>query len=284
MKFKFLPVIMILVLSVTGCEFFFNIPSTSQGPTVVDPIIVDQPEDPSSPARLVISFGAGEMKIAPGAEGLVSGSASYNVPDFKPEVSQTGNTVKITQGNYQLNKVPNFGKIINQWDLKIGTTPIDLEINAGAYQANLELGDLAITNLSVKDGASDVKLSFSSPNRTEMNLLRYETGASQVTLSGLSAANFSMLEFKGGAGNYTLDFSGDLRRNASVSINAGLGNLTIIIPELLPVQLTVDGSLANINMSNGWSRDGNTYTQAGSGPMLTMVVEIGAGNLVVTNP
>jgi hypothetical protein len=280
---KLLPLILILALGLTACGFSFELPSVTPGATLVDPISVTQAEDTTTPTHLVLSFGAGELNLAPGADGLVTGTASYNVVDFKPEITNTGNTVNITQGNYTLNKIPNFGKVINTWDLKLGTTPIDLEISAGAYKASLELGDLALTNLTVKDGASDVDLVFTNPNHTEMNLLRYETGASQVSLKGLSYANFSMLEFKGGAGNYSLDFSGELQRNASVSINTGLGNLTLVIPDGVPVQMTIDGNLANINIAGAWTKSGNMYTQAGTGPMLTIVVEIGAANLVVTS-
>ena len=93
--------------------------------------------------------------------------------------------------------------------LKLGETPMELEINAGAYQGQYEFGGLALTGLTIKDGASDVDLSFSEPNRTEMSVFRYETGASNVELTGLANANFSTLIFNGGAGDYTLDFSGD---------------------------------------------------------------------------
>jgi hypothetical protein len=280
---KILAIILILTLGVSACGVSFDLPQITPGPTQTDPIEVPLPEDMTSSTRLVLTFGAGELNVAPGADALVSGLATYNVTDFKPEITSSAGVVKITQGSYTLNKLPNFGKVINNWDLKLGTAPMDMEISAGAYHANLELGNLSLTNLTVKDGASDVRLTFSEPNRTEMNLLRYETGASQVSLKGLSNANFSMLEFKGGAGNYSLDFSGVLQRNASVSINTGLGNLTIAIPESLPVQMTIDGNLANISIGSNWVQNGNTYTQAGTGPMLTIVVEIGAANLVVTD-
>ncbi|HCC78200.1 MAG: hypothetical protein A2X25_04645 [Chloroflexi bacterium GWB2_49_20] len=280
---KILPVILILVLGVSACGVSFDLPVITPGPTQIDPIEVPLPENTTGSTRLVVTFGAGELNITPGADGLVSGLATYNVADFKPEITSNAGGVNITQGSYKLNKVPNFGKVINNWDLKLGTAPMDMEIFAGAYHANLELGNLSLTNLTVKDGASDVNLTFSEPNQTEMNLLRYETGASQVVLKGLSNANFSMMEFTGGAGNYSLDFSGVLQRNASATINTGLGNLTISIPEALPVQLTIDGKLANISIGSNWVKNGNTYTQAGTGPLLTIVVEIGAANLVVTD-
>ena len=231
----------------------------------------------------MLTFGAGELNILPGAENLVSGLATYNVADFKPEITSSNGAVNVTQGSYTLNKLPNLGKVINTWDLKLGSVPMDLEIIAGAYNASLELGNLALSNLTVKDGASDVKLTFSEPNLTAMNLLRYETGASQVALKGLANANFSILKFTGGAGNYSLDFSGALQRDASASINTGLGNLTLIIPKGLKVQLTIDGNLANINIGSNWEKNGNTYTQTGSGPMLTIAVDVGATNLIVTD-
>lgn len=280
---KIFSLLFILTLGVSACGVSFDLPDITPGSTETFAIEVSQPENQPNPTRLVLTFGAGELNILPGAESLVSGLATYNVADFRPEITSSESTVNITQGSYTLNKIPNFGKVLNRWDLKLGSTPMDLEITAGAYHADLELGNLALSNLMVKDGASDVRLTFSEPNRTEMNLLHYETGASQVALKGLANANFSIFKFSGGAGNYSLDFSGDLQHDASASINTGLGNLTIIIPENLKVQMTIDGNLANINIGNNWTQNGNTYTQVGSGPMLTIAVDVGATNLVVTD-
>jgi hypothetical protein len=278
---QLLPVTIILGSLLTACGISFDLPSTTPGPTVTESFEVPVPENASATIRLDITFGAGELNISPGTEWLVSGTASYNVADLKPEISSSLDSVSITQGSYTLNKWPNFNQMINNWDVKLGPAQMDLEISAGAYTADLEMGDLSLTNLAVKDGASDVHLSFSSPNRVEMNLLRYETGASQVTLTGLANANFSMLEFKGGAGNYSLDFSGELKRNGSVTINTGLGNLTLVIPSTLPVQMTIDGNMTNLSINDNWTRNGNIYTQSGQGPKLTILVEIGAANLTV---
>ncbi len=278
---KLISSVIILTMGISACGVSFDLPDITPGPTETFLIEVMQPEDSINPTRLILTFGAGELNIVPGAEILASGLATYNVPDFKPEITSSDGTVNVKQGSYTLNKVPNFGKVLNTWDLKLGSAPMDLEITAGTYHADLELGNLSLTNLTVKDGASDVRLSFSEPNQTEMNLMRYETGASQVTLEGLANANFSILKFTGGAGNYTLDFSGNLQHDASASINTGLGNLTLIIPNGLQVQLTIDGNLANINVGSNWIRQGNTYTQTGSGPMLTIAVDVGATNLTV---
>ena len=165
----------------------------------------------------------------------------------------------------------------------MGSAPIDLTIDGGAYQAQYDLGGLALTNLTISDGAADAKLNFASPNLAQMSLLSYSTGASNVSLTGLGNANFASLEFDSGAGNYTLDFSGSFQRAGSVHIGTGVSNITLVIPAGLPAQVTVQGGLSNVTHDSAWTKNGNVYTQPGTGLQLTIVVEIGAGNLTITH-
>ncbi len=279
---KLIPVTLILALLGTACDLHISLPITiTPGPTVTDQISVPLPAS-SGPVDLTLAFGAGTLKLSPGASTLVSGTATYNMPDFKPSVTADCSTVRVVQGNYKLIGIPDFSNIKNEWVLQLGAVPMDLTIEAGAYKAEYEFGGLALTNLTVKDGASGVKLAFSTPNQAEMNMFRYETGASNVTLSGLANANFAMLKFNSGAGNYTLDFSGQLKRDASVSVETGVSNMTLVIPTGTPAQLTVEGGLSNVTVPEGWTKNGNVYSQSGSGPVLTIIVGIGAGNLTIS--
>jgi hypothetical protein len=176
------------------------------------------------------------------------------------------------------------GEVKNVWDLQFGDSPIQLHIAAGAYQGRYELGGLAIEKLTIQDGAADVRLSFDEPNLTEMSLFSYATGASSVKLEGLANANFEEMEFHGGAGDYTLDFSGELQRDAEVSVDAGISSVTILVPEGVNVRLTFDGGLSNVDVHGEWEQNGTRYTQEGDGPMLNIRVKMGAGNLSLDNP
>jgi len=206
MKYLF-AFLIILALATMACGFSVNLPPVpTPGPEVTDEISVAVPK--GDEAHLKISFGAGELTLSSGAEDmLVEGTATYDIPNFKPEISESEGSVEIKQGQVKTLNVSDFK---NEWDLSLGETPMDLEINAGAYKGRYEFGGLALNNLTIKDGASDVDVSFDAPNLTEMSVLRYETGASNVELSGLANANFATMFFNGGAGNYTLDFSGEL--------------------------------------------------------------------------
>jgi hypothetical protein len=208
--------------------------------------------------------------------------ATYNIVDFKPKITEDGGVVTIEQGEYRVNGIPNFEGMKNEWDLKLGSLPLDLEINAGAYDGKFDFGGLALTNLSISDGAAEVEVDFSAPNEEEMSFLSYKTGASNVTLKNLANANFQTLVFESGAGNYKLDFGGELRRDGSVSISSGMSNLTLVIPEGMAVTVRVSSGLSNVQFPSGWGKNGDTYTQEGSGPELTIIIEMGAGNVQIT--
>lgn len=270
----------ILILATMACGFSVNIPSApTPGPEVTDQITVAVPD--SEETRMRISFGAGELRLSPGAEdALFTGTATYNFPNFKPEVIEDGGKIELKQGEF---KSLNVGDFRNEWDLKLGETPMELEINAGAYQGRYEFGGLALTRLTIKDGASDVNVSFSESNRTEMSVFRYESGASNIELTGLANANFSTLIFNGGAGNYTLDFSGELGQDATALVETGFGDLKLVISKGVDARVTVEGGAVNVNHSSGWGQSNRTYTQDGSGPTLTIIVKMGAGNVTITD-
>ena len=288
MNVKIISAIVVLALASMACGFSIDLPERPKaGPEVKESITVADPKlalsggEVSDETRLTISFGAGKLTLSPGAKNLVDGTAVYNVADLKPEVKKNGNSIEIRQGDFK--SLPPFDDMKNEWDLKIADTPLALTVEAGAYEGNLELGGLALKSLTVQDGASHVDLSFTEPNQTEMSVLRYETGASDVKLTGLANANFSTLTFSGGAGNYTLDFNGELQRDAVATIESGLGNLSLIVPEGVNALVTVEGTVLNINHGSGWAQNGQTYTQNGSGQTLTIVVKMAAGNLVITH-
>lgn len=280
MNVKVFSAILVLSIASLACGFSVDLPNLQKaGPEVKESITVADPD--SDETHLSISFGAGELKLSPGAKNLVDGTAIYNVDDFKPEIIENGDRIEIKQGN--LDSIPPLEDLRNEWDLKLGSAPMDLVISAGAYEGTLELGGLSLKSLEINDGASHVDLTFSEPNPVEMSIMRYATGASDVTLTGLANANFSTLTFSGGAGSYTLDFSGDLQRDGVVTIDSGFGNVTLIVPEGVNAKVNVEGAAVNINHGSGWSQNGDDYTQKGDGPTLTFVIQMAAGNLLISS-
>lgn len=281
----FIP-LLIVALATMACGITINLPfeNVRTIPTVVEDLTVPLPESSGS-LQLTLAFGAGELYLSPGAEtALVEGTATYNVDELKPKVRVDGSSVRVETGNLEVQGLPNFrSRYEHEWDLKLLDTPMDLTINAGAYKGIFDLGGLSLQSLRITDGASDVEVDFSTSNHDVMDTLRYETGASSVRLNRLANANFDRLEFKGGAGDYTLDFSGDLQRDATVTIDTGVSSVAVIVPQNVNARLLFDGGLSNVDISGDWERDGNDYVLNGQGPRLTINVNMGAGNLELRN-
>ncbi len=279
MKAKLISAFLVLALASMACGFNIDIPKLpTPSPEVTEDITVPNPDTDEVSLRL--AFGAGEMKLAPGAKQLVEGTATYNYDAFKPEVNTDVGNVQIKMGEF--NSIPAFNDLKNEWDFKLGDTPMDLTIESGAYTGNFEFGGLSLNNLTIKDGAANVELAFSEPNLVEMSTFRYETGASDLKMSGLANANFSIFDFSSGAGDYTLDFSGELQRDATIKLSSGFSNIIVIVPEDVDAVVTVDSGASNISAGSSWSKSGDVYKQKGKGPTLTFVIEIGAGNVTLT--
>jgi hypothetical protein len=270
-----------------ACSVTFNLPNVQSvtGNTISETISLPLPVDKNTPSNVTFQFGAGSLILQPGAtEGLVTGTVKYNVSELKPVVTSSNNNVTISQGKLNLNIVPAFiSKVINEWSFMLADYPMNLTINAGAYNGSYELGGLSITRLEVTDGAAKVDLGFSSPNMVEMSSLTYSTGASDVAITGLGNANVSDVAFNGGAGSYVLDFSGQLQRDMTVSVDSGISSVTIRVPPDVSAQVTSNSSLISVTTSGSWLQQGTTYQQSGSGNRIIILVRMGAGSLQLEN-
>jgi len=264
-----------------------SIPSVDvmTGPAVETAIHVPRLSDPAQEAYVTLSFGANELRLAPGAAGaLVSGTVRTNLRDFEPTVAIDGSDIRIEQGELEVKGIPNISAdtVINDWDLQLGSDPMRLRVTGGAYEGNMDLGGLALTDLYVSDGAATVKVDFSAPNTVEMSSLRYETGASTVELFNLANANFASMIFRSGAGTYKLDFGGTLRREAQVDIESGLCTLTIVVPEGTAAEAEISGGMSSVTTRGAWvTQDSTRYRVEGEGPRLLIDISMGAGTVIL---
>ncbi len=280
---RFLSALLVLGLAIMACSIQLPITEVKTGPVQTEPINISTPD--ASVVDLTLAFGAGNLKVASGAGNqLLTGTATYNVQDFKPKTSVQGNQVRMDTGNIEIKGFPKISNDIkNDWDLKLGDQQINLKINAGAYKGNYDLGGLSLTGVDISDGAADTSLRFTQPNLIIMNEFRYVTGASSVRLAGLANANFKTMTFRSGAGNYSLDFSGKLAQDAEVTVESGISQVTIIIPESVSAQLIFKGGLSNVTTHGAWEKSGKDYINPGSGLKLTITVTMGAGSLDLRN-
>jgi hypothetical protein len=261
---------------VTGCGIGI-------GPTQT--FDIDEKLGGAAVTDVTVSMGAGDLDIGSGASGLVSGTISYNVEKWKPEIVRGDSSVAIKQGTTK--GLDGVGTdVVNDWKLKLGAAPIRLAVTAGAYEGTYELGGLALQKLSIKDGAAKTHVNFASANLSQLETFSYDTGASTVTLSGLADANFKKLEFNGGAGSFTFDFSGDLRTSGSVTIDSGASKVHIIVPSGTAARVVVNGKLTDVTQEGTWTAADKTYSTpaaaSSDGKLLSITVNMDVGSLTLT--
>lgn len=233
---------------------------------------------PGTETSLTIAMGGGELHITPGSQQLVSGTVQYNVNEWKPSVTTSGNSVTIRQDIQTVPLEPRE-KIINKWNLQLGSSPFDLTIQAGAYDGALDFSGLSLTNLSISDGASNSEVTFDDPNPVVMQDFTYKTGASNVTMTGLANANFQQMTFTGGAGKATFDFSGQPQNNMSVIITGAAGEVVIIVPQGTLCTVNKVGTLSNVDYDSGWTQTGDTFTTQGQGYQISIEANVSVGNI-----
>jgi hypothetical protein len=269
-----------LALATLACGFDVNLPQLETGPTQTLTVSETLP-NADTVAQVKVSMGAGKLSISPGAqEAFVEGTINYNVESWRPTITNEDGDLTIEQGGNGVRGLPT-NDVVNEWDLTFGDAPMNLTINAGAYEGTLDLSGLALRNLNISDGASEATVKFDSVNPEEMEELRYSTGASSVRLEGLANANFERLVFKGGAGSYTLDFSGELQRDATVDITSGVSSVRLVIPSDMDAKIVVSDGITDVKTEGTWTVNDKTYSLSGSGPTLTINVDMGVGTLTL---
>lgn len=279
-KMLILPVI-VLILATLACSFNVDLPSVQNKTIPVETFDVNVAAPTNGGVNnLVLKMGAGKLTVTPDSTALVSGNVRYNLAEWKPEVTTSGNTTTIEQKNIETLNLST--DIINEWKLALNpAVTYELEVNAGAYEGDLDLSGLSIAQLEISDGASKSDVTFNSQNPVVMDRFSYKTGASEVKLNGLAYANFNLMTFECGAGNYTLDFGGTLQRDAAVNVTCGVSQITIVVPPGMNAEVETNGALNNVDTSGNWTTNNNVYKTGGSGPLLTIRVDMGVGNLVL---
>lgn len=211
---------------------------------------------------VLVEYGAGELLIEPADAGMLySSSLRFDARAFEPVQEYSDGMLRV--GVERLHERIRTGmREGGRLDLALGSgVPLDLDLNFGAVEATIELGGLRLRNVDISTGASDTRLRFSRPNPEPLDVLKIEAGAASFRAEGLGNANAATLDLDGGVGELDLDFAGEWRRNMSVTIDMGVGSLTLRIPRGIGVRISRDTFLMAFD-ADGMTRRGDAYYSA----------------------
>ncbi|MCP4358161.1 MAG: hypothetical protein GY796_09130 [Chloroflexi bacterium] len=203
-----------------------------------------------------VDMGIGKMSVAGGASNLMEGTFSYNVADWEPEVSYdvSGENGRLTikQPDVFVEGFPDEN-LEYVWNLQFNEdVPMNMHISLGAGESNLNLAKLTLETVTVETGAGE----------TEIRL-----GGSPLRQADIDA----------GVGEVLLDMTGDWDADATVSVEAGVGSFTVVVPSDIGVIVNADMGLGDLN-ANGFRMEGDSYVnEAYEDSPVTLTVSIDGG-------
>ncbi|HEY8469427.1 MAG TPA: hypothetical protein VIL18_07285 [Longimicrobiales bacterium] len=234
-------------------------------------------------ARLMVEveYGAGQLRVNPAsAADLYRAAFRYDPDAIEPVTSYADGRLKIsaTSGAKKLRGISNGGQL----DLALGrSVPVHLKLSYGAAEADLELGGLRLREARIETGASSTNLRFSEPNPETCEYLEIHAGAASFNAYGLGNSRAKQVRLEGGVGHVVLDLTGDWAGDMRVSVEMGLGSLTVRVPRTVGVRLQKTSIFAGVT-SPGFSKRDDAYYSDNWGSArhrLTLDVEAAFGNV-----
>jgi len=148
-------------------------------------------------------------------------------------------------------------------ELRLGlgpAVPLDLSIELGATEADLDLSTLRLSRLKLRSHASDASVRFDAPNPLAMQALELDVGAASLTALRLANANTREIRVNAGLGNVDLDLGGEWTRDIDLAVDATLGSVTVHVPSDVGVRVEVRRTLAGFRHGSLTPRDGAFYS------------------------
>lgn len=234
MRRRFLSFIVISgALALCGCWGI----STPTGPEQRESRSVDL--DKSERVRAELKMPVGELNVRGGAQKLLDADFTYNVAAWKPDIrySSAGSVGDLILEQH--GPTSSRGNAKNRWDLSLNDkVPLDLRVEFGAGEAQLNLGSMDLRSVEIQIGAGTLRLDLrGAPTKDYSVRIRGGVGEATVYLPkeiGISATA------TGGIGDISVTglrkdgerYVNDAYERASVrirlDIKGGVGSIRLI--------------------------------------------------------
>jgi N-terminal domain of toast_rack, DUF2154/Cell wall-active antibiotics response 4TMS YvqF len=195
--------------------------------------------DDADSVSVEIQTGAAELDVSGGASELLEASFTYNVEELNPRATYAGGRLEVTESDVEegIGSLFDLDEYRNEWDLKLNED-VPMEMRI---------------SLNIAGGAGDVHLAL---------------GGSQ---------SLSQLDFNMGAGEVTIDLTGEWGNDLDARLNGGLGDINLRLPSDVGVRIEVETGVGGVD-AGGLTKDGNTYTNDAFGASnVTLRIHISGG-------
>src|SRR5918998_6352507 len=197
------------------------------------------PKDAQS-ARAQLKMGAGELNLTGGADQLMEGDFTYNVPDWKPKVSYdvSGDEGELVVRQGDAEGFNLGGEARNEWEIRLNDdVPTDLVVQMGAGESDLDLDSLTLTGLNLQMGAGKTTVDLTGDYAQDFEA-SIQGGVGEATVlvpsmvgvrvradGGLGKINAESFQREGDA--YVNDAYNDSEVTLNVDVQGGVGTINL---------------------------------------------------------
>jgi hypothetical protein len=223
-----------LLLAICGCNMRGDRVSTSETRRDSKTVALGAAQS----ARVELNMKAGELKVEGGAAQLLDADFTYNVPEWKPEVTYdvSGGVGRLEVEQHGSGASGNDTR--NSWDVRLNNkAPMELTVNMGAGRATLTLGGLALGRLELNMGAGETTVDLTGDWKKDLSAsihggvgratirLPRDVGVHVIAQGGLGAINASGFQKQGDA--YVNDAYGKSPVTLKIEVEGGVGEINL---------------------------------------------------------
>jgi hypothetical protein len=187
-----------------------------------------------------VDLPSGTLDLAGGAPRLLDANLKYRKRDGTPQVNYSvangQGALDVTQDSPTHTHLAGSG---NDWQLRFADdVPLDLNLNIGAGEANLNLRGLALTHVDAKVGAGRLNLDLTGPRKSDLHVdihggvgnavirLPKDVGSRVHAGDGLGSVDANGFHEEGD--DYSNDAFGKSPATIYVTISGGIGTITLV--------------------------------------------------------
>ena len=202
----------------------------------------------AEPTSVRIEFAAGTIDIGPTSDALLYRmKLRYDAERGTPvatfdEASRSLTIGTRSAGSLTWNSHSREGSTLRAELTR--SAPLRMALELGAAHGDIQLGGLRLTDLSLKTGATRLRIDFSEPNREALAGFDLDVGAAEVTVTRGGNAHAGRVRINVGAGALDYDLSGAWEGETDLTANVAIGQLTLRVPTDVGVRVTARTFLA----------------------------------------
>ncbi|WP_181884577.1 toast rack family protein [Neobacillus piezotolerans] len=185
-------------------------------------------KDKAESLEVEVNLGVGKLSVTGGSDEWLEGTVVEN-KKFKPDISyhlsgKKGKAIVEQKKNGLWNF--GFGKAENNWEIALNDeVPVDLRVNAGVSDANLDLRDIELSNLEVDGGIGDIEINLGGKREkgfhTVLNL-----GVGKTTIILPKEVGIKLITDKGIG---KVDMEGFTKKSGNVYVNQAFEDSDTVI-------------------------------------------------------